>query len=867
MLFATPATGAYTRNPPMASRIGTFVAAVIAAGAWLTAAQTAEPAVTLRMIVVGTADAADRVVTRLNAGESFAVLARAESTAPSAEAGGWLGRLPLSQLRPDVRAAVQSLTPGQITSVIRLPTGFAIFKREADEGSAAVGVGAALASSGAVKYVLEVSGLGEARLQLDLQSKTDDWYANLRNMCDARTAAIRTGRQRVEAFLAPENAAARAARSPLDLMGLHHGLAQLAAYEGRMADAIAHFEQAYQLAQQANSVDSILQMEEALGVAHLHKAEMDNDVQAHPGALCLLQQWQNGRYAKTEDVEKAIAYFMRYLARKPEEREVWWLLNLAFMRTGGYPDKVPPAFLIPPSAFHSGPDVVGQFKDVAHRAGLDSVSSAGGAIVDDFSGTGRYDVVVSSMDNCVSMRMFGANGDGTFTDRTKEAGLSDQLGGLNVIHADYNNDGCPDLLVLRGGWENLPQRKSLLRNDCHGHFTDVTYAAGLGDVRTSTQTAVWTDIDNDGWLDLFVGAEDAPAQLFHNRGDGTFVDIAHQAGVDRTAFTKGVVAMDYDNDRYPDLYVSNYGARNFLYHNNRNGTFTEMAEAARAPGPEQGFATWFFDYDNDGWQDLLVVSYVTSVDEMVRDYLGTPHDAMPLRLYRNLGDGTFRDVSAAVGLNRIWMPMGSNFGDIDNDGWLDIYLGTGHPSYASTVGSVLLRNREGHGFDDVTASSGTGELHKGHGVAFADLDNDGDEDIVFEVGGATPGDRHAMRLFENPGNGNNWVSIRLVGRKSNRSAIGARIKVTASDENGRTREIYRAVTSGGSFGGSPLAQHIGLGRSKGPIDVEIWWPASDTRQTFTGVTVNQWLQIEEGAARYTTVNRKAVVLGGAGPRQ
>jgi tetratricopeptide (TPR) repeat protein len=850
---------------------GALAAALVGVGAWLAArvdihagaaAQTAEAGVTLRMIVVGTADAADRLLERIKAGESFALLARTESTAPSAEAGGWLGRLPLSQLRPDVRAAVQALAPGQVTEVIRLPTGFAIFKREQDEDEKNVAaVTGALAASGAVKYVLEVSGFGEMRLQLDVDSKPDAWFANLRNVCEARIDGIKTGRQRVEAFLSPDNAAAQASRSPLDLMELHHGLAQLAAYDGRMDDSIAHFEQAYELARQADNVDSMLQMEEALGVAHLHKAEMDNDVQARPGELCLLQDWPKGRLPKADEAEKAISYFQQYLARKPDEREVWWLLNLAYMRTGGYPQKVPPAFLIPPSAFQAGADRVGRFTDVAHQVGLDSVSSAGGAVVDDFTGSGRDDVIVSSMDHCVPMKMFRNNGDGTFSDRSQEAGLADQFGGLNVIHADYNNDGCPDLLVLRGGWENLPQRKSLLKNDCHGHFTDVTEAAGLATVRTSTQTAVWTDIDNDGWLDLFVGAEGTPAQLFHNQHDGTFVDIAHQAGVDRVAFTKSVAAMDYDNDRYPDLYVSNYGGRNFLYHNNRNGTFTEMADAARVPGAGQNFVSWFFDYDNDGWQDLLVVSYVTSVDEMVRDYLGTPHNAMPLRLYHNQGDGSFRDVSASMGFNRMYMPMGSNFGDIDNDGWLDVFLGTGHPSYASTVGAVLLRNREGKGFDDVTASAGTGELHKGHGVAFDDLDNDGDEDIVFEVGGATPGDRHAMRLFENPGNGNSWLSLKLTGTKSNRSAIGARITVTAPDGQGGTRRIYRAVTSGGSFGDSPLRQHIGLGPSKGPLDVDIWWPTSNTRQRFTRVAVNQWLDVEEGAKDYRTVRRERVTLG------
>src|SRR5258708_1412049 len=145
-----------------------------------------------------------------------------------------------------------------------------------------------------------------------------------------------------------------------------------------------------------------------------------------------------------------------------------------------------------------------------------------------------------------------------------------------------------------------------------------------------------------------------------------------------------------------------------------------------------------------------MTSYFVSLDESVRTQLGLPHNATTLKLYKNLRDGSFRDVTAEAGLDKVFMPMGANFGDIDNDGFLDIYLGTGNPSYGSLVPSVLLRSHEGKHFVDVTASSGTGELHKGHGVVFADLQNNGNEDIVFEVGGATPGDSHAMRVFENP---------------------------------------------------------------------------------------------------------------------
>ena len=150
-------------------------------------------------------------------------------------------------------------------------------------------------------------------------------------------------------------------------------------------------------------------------------------------------------------------------------------------------------------------------------------------------------------------------------------GLADQLGGLNLLQADYNNDGCMDILVLRGAWE-FPQRKSLLRNNCDGTFTDVTSASGLAEPATSTQTAVWADIDNDGFLDLLVGNENGPAQIFHNKGDGTFENISHSAGVDEIAFTKGVAAADYDNDGYVDFYLSNLNGNNFLYHNNHDRT-------------------------------------------------------------------------------------------------------------------------------------------------------------------------------------------------------------------------------------------------------------------------------------------------------
>jgi tetratricopeptide (TPR) repeat protein len=818
--------------------------------------------VTLRVIVVDSAEEARRMITRLHAGENFITLAQAESIDPTAAAGGLLGRLTVSTLPSVLRDALVGVAPGQLSPVVQIPTGFAILKvvDETDPANRSMNAAAStLATEASVKYVIDVSGLLEAEAVLQAFPKPADWNQDPPTICQMRRKSLASSQSSLENSLSPERQGARASRSPFDLMQAHFALAQLHAYDGRMDRALAQYQHAYEAARSGVPA-AILRMEEALGVAHLHKAGMDNDAHRAPGDICLFPLRSGQSYAKTGDSKRAIEHFQRFLKQKPDDLEVRWLLNLAYMTIGGYPDQVSPAYVIPPSAFAS-PEDIGRFRDAAPLAGLDVVATAGGLIVDDVAGSGRFDVITSNFDSCGPMHYFRNNGDGTFTERTSEAGLAGQLGGLNMMQTDYNNDGCKDILLLRGGWE-VPQRKSLLRNNCDGTFTDVTAIAGLARPATSSQTAAWADINNDGLLDLFVGNEEGASQLFLNKGGTAFEDISRAAGVDRVAFTKGVSAGDYDNDGYVDFYVSNFKGDNFLYRNNHDNTFTDMARAAGVPGPGHGFATWFFDYDNDGWSDLFATSYFTSVDESVRTSLGLAHNAAGLRLYRNLGNGSFRDVTREVGLDKVFMPMGSNFGDMDNDGFLDIYLGTGNPSYASLLPNVLLRNKDGKSFVDVTASSGTGELHKGHGVAFADLDNDGDEEIVAEIGGATPGDSHPLRLFENPGHGRDWLSVRLVGVKTNRAAIGARIKLTVDNEGRGTRSIYRTVGSGGSFGASPLEQHIGLGSSARIVELEIWWPVSNTRQRMTGLGKNQAVEITELARSYTAIERRPIMLGG-----
>jgi hypothetical protein len=827
--------------------------------------------VPLRIIIVSNAPEAQQILQRLNQGEDFAVLAKERSTDSTSDAGGYMGKLDPSSLRSELSHALAGLAPGQITPIVQIPSGYAILKVVSEASiteteSATRARRAAVDATGSIRYTPNVSGIGEAESALFRSPKPQGWGQDLRQVCESRKETLGNATKRMEDLLSPANASELAKQPPLDVTQEYYALGELYAYPGKMDQAIEQYLKGYEFAK-ALAPPVAPQFEQELGIAYLHKAEMDNEVYTKPGDRCLIPPSSGVAYRKPEASQKAIQFLQKYLEAVPDDPTTKWLLNYAYMTLGAYPDGVPQKYLIPPSVFASKEDAP-HFVDVAAKAGLNLVSMAGGVIVDDFENNGLLDVVTSSMNMCEHMYYFHNNGDGTFTDRSEQAGLMDQLGGLNMIQTDYNHDGCTDILVLRGGWE-IPMRKSLLRGDCKGGFTDVTREAGLAEPATATQTAVWADINNDGGLDLFVGSEDGKPQLFLNKGDGTFVDIAQSAGVDKVAFTKAVVSADYDNDGYPDFYVSNYAGDNFLYHNNHDNTFTDVAKQAGVLGPWQSFPTWFFDYDNDGWPDLLVNSYFLSPDESVRTYLGLPHNALTMKLYRNLGNGTFKDVTVETGLNKVLMPMGANFGDIDNDGFLDLYIGSGNPNYASLIPHVLLRNHDGKYFADVTTASGTGELHKGHAVAFADIGRNGHQDILTLTGGAVPGDAHAFRLFENPGNGNDWLNLKLAGVKSNRAAIGVRIQVTVENEDvnrsQRTRSIYRTVGSGGSFGASPFEQHIGLGNSARIVNIEVWWPASNTRQNFANVQKNQFLEIKEFAGTYTRLERKAFRIGGPNP--
>ena len=839
-----------------------FTAVLIALLAGAVQTQSAGP-LTLRIIVVPTADEAARIAGQLRDGADFAMLAAEWSTEPTARDGGLLGALDPATLRTELRDALNGVAVGQTTGVVRIPTGFAILKVvPASEAAGRSGAGpvAMLSTSkaGLVYAGLNVGGMSEADAVFLATPKPQGWDQDLEVLCAYRKSSLTTVIDRLSALPGVQTGVGvdpttLSHDEQLDAMEVQYAWGQLHAYLGELDKATERWQSSRAIAA-AGVPDALPRMDETLGVAFLHKAENDNDVYNTPGDRCLFPPLQPTSYRDTASARRAVTYLQRYLETKPDDLEVRWLLNLAYMTLGGYPASVPPAQLIPPSAFPST-GTIGRFTDVAARAGLKVSSLAGGAIVDDFDNDGHLDIVTSSMDVCEPLHYFHNNGDGRFTEKTAEAGLSAQLGGLNLLQADYNNDGCMDILVERGGWE-FPMKPSLLRNNCNGTFTDVTREAGLP-ATVRTQAAVFADFDNDGNLDLLLGSEDGRTRLFHNNGKGGFEDITGKAKIDVIAFVKGAVAADYDNDGFVDFYLTNYEGNNLLFHNNRDGTFTEVGKEAGVELPWRSFAAWFFDYDNDGWDDLFVTSYHISTDESVRTYLGRSHNAETLKLYHNLHNGKFKDVSAEVGLDKVWMPMAANFGDVNNDGFLDMYLGMGSPSFTSVMPHELLLNMGGKSFVNATAASGMGELHKGHGIAFADLDRDGDEDVVAEVGGAVPADRHALRLFENPGNQNHWINLKLKGVKSNRAALGARVSLTVGG-----REIHRTVSSGGSFGANPMEMHIGIGAAQTIQKIDVWWPATNSRQTFTNVAGNQFLEITEFAMDYTKLARKATKLGG-----
>ena len=607
------------------------------------------------------------------------------------------------------------------------------------------------------------------------------------------------------------------------------------------------------------------ELEMDLALAYLRLGEQQNCLGSHTGESCILPIRGGGVHRYQSGSRNAIRVLTHILQRNPANFSAGWLLNLAYMTLGEYPAGVPRQWRIPPRVFQSDGNV-GHFPNIASDVGLDLQQLSGGTIVEDFDNDGYLDVMISSIGTRDQLRLFHNNGDGTFRDCTKEAGLLGETGGLNIMQTDYDNDGFADVLVLRGAWFGKGGHwpLSLLHNNGNGTFTDVTEQAGLLRFHP-TQAAVWFDYNGDGWLDLFVGDEtrpddENPCELFRNNGDGTFTNVAHACGVDVKGFVKGVASADFNNDGRPDLFISIQGHPNVLFRNDGPADpsqgprspwkFTDVTASAGVAKPINSFSCFFFDYDNDGWPDLFVSGYSfnnADVGQIARDYLGLPsgNNDYPV-LYHNDHHGHFTDVTRQAHLHKLLFGMGINFGDLDNDGWLDFYVGTGTPDLAFLMPNKMFRNAAGRYFQDVTTSGGFGHLQKGHGISFADLRNNGQQDIFESMGGIYDGDTAFSALYRNPGHPNHWITLKLEGTRTNRAAIGARIKVTVQRRAG-LRDIYKTVNTGGSFGANPLRQEIGLGDATAIRKVEIFWPVPGETQVLTGLKMDRFYQVRQGA--------------------
>ena len=497
-----------------------------------------------------------------------------------------------------------------------------------------------------------------------------------------------------------------------------------------------------------------------------------------------------------------------------------------------------------------------------------------GVCVADYDGDGWQDIYfpnggdIGNRAGGVRNALYHNNGDGTFSDVTLEAGVPGTGYSLGCVWGDYDNDGFPDLFVTQYG------RNVLYHNNGDGTFTDVTEKAGVAGLEFGTlfhSAAIFFDYDRDGFLDLYVGGyveygpdspqscivygvqttcapsayQGTPANLYHNNGDGTFRDVTKEAGLYQPRGKNlAVGAADYDNDGWPDLFVANDGVVAYLYHNEHNGTFKETGLlsgiAVAGNGKTMaGMCISLGDYDNDGWLDLYISDWQGNSDH----------------IWKNSGKGYFDEVSDDVGITRPTkdhLSFGGGFFDYDNDGWLDLFIANGHvfPFIHKVFSDVQyqqtnsLFHNDGNGkFVEVTQRAGdafkTAAL--GRGVAFADFNNDGFMDLVVANDGASP-----SLLMNSAHNSNHFINFKLVGNKSNRDAIGARVRIKANGMN-----QIREIQSGGSYmSQSDLRANFGLGKASVVDEVQITWPAGSV-QEFSNLQADKFYLIEEGSPKVT----------------
>lgn len=502
--------------------------------------------------------------------------------------------------------------------------------------------------------------------------------------------------------------------------------------------------------------------------SYFRLGENENCRENHSFESCLMPLKGLAIHTRKHGSESAIRYLLIELAAHPDNLAAKWLLNLAHMTLGSYPADVPSAHRLDPKLLESDEDV-GVFHNVAELLGISTFSSKGTGIVDDFLGNdGLKDIFQCSTTYNTNVKLFKNMGNNQFSDVTEAAGLLGIDGGSNCRHTDYNNDGHLDLFIVRGGWFNIDHYNSLIRNNGDGTFTDVTLISGIVS-RGASHTVDFADVNRDGLLDIFVGNEDIPCELWLNSGaDDKFVNVANSV-VRACGLLKAMTFTDMDDDMNMDIFISNYAEPNAMLHNNGRWSLTEPGtwdfsdvtstpNASEVANPRFSFPVASFDADQDGSLDLLVAGHIfEGPDAIWASYTGDEyfmgkilkHEDKVTQLFLNkkitTAAGTATHTYNAIptiqdgkpgagGLQKHYMSMAVNYGDIDNDGYLDLYFGTGQPEPRAIQSNKMYRNAgDGIHWLDVTSSANLGHLQKGHGISFADIDNDGDLDIYSQV--------------------------------------------------------------------------------------------------------------------------------------
>ena len=494
------------------------------------------------------------------------------------------------------------------------------------------------------------------------------------------------------------------------------------------------------------------------------------------------------------------------------------------MALGTWPREVAERWRVEPKRFASEGEL-GRFVESSAEAGWTGSSRAGDLLVDDFDGDGALDLFRSSFDTGAPLHFARGSGTGSFRDVTDEAQLAGQLGGGRMRQADVDGDGRLDLFVLRGGglYPEDAMPDSLLVGDSTGGFLDVTVHAGL-DRLAASRCAAFADVDGDGDLDLYVGCGSEidglyggaghTSLLYANDGAGCFVDVTASASLDpRPGMVAGALLADLDGDGYPELYLSIQSGPNRLYRNLGDGRFEERVSAGGAIGPAASgaVAAFDFDFDQDGDLDLALADRGAGLRErqMAGWLLNPPAgEAVTVHLYQNDGSGEFEEVTATRGLHRPTFAIALGTGDLDADGYPDLYATTGDAAMGALWPHLMLRNVAGGRFEDVTSAGGFGHVQKGSAVAFADADEDGAQEVFVKAGGFHLDDDFTDLYFENPGHAHRWLIADLRGREVNRYGVGARVRVSI-EEAGLRREVFGYLGHLASAGGNPCASSWG----------------------------------------------------------